>query len=199
MNRSSWRINSIVLLGAIACLSGPAMAMVSREDGDRLQVKLKALTQGVRPHAPSTTTITEAELNSYLTFNAQEKIPHGLSKPSIRMLENGQLSGRVLVDIMSTSGPTLRRVSPIRSRMHSVESQFTARGTLRTHAGKAQFRLASADIMGLPLPKAVFQQMVSFFTRTRESPSGFDIDTPFDLPAKIREIVVNRAEAVVIQ
>jgi len=199
MNRSSWRIASIVLLGAIACLSGPAMAMVSREDGDRLQVKLKALTQGVRPHAPSTTTITEAELNSYLTFNAQEKIPHGLSKPSIRMLENGQLSGRVLVDI-----DEYKRAHPAKGLTDPLTYAFgrvpvTARGTLRTHAGRAQFRLASADIMGLPLPKAVFQQMVSFFTRTRESPSGFDIDTPFDLPATIREIIVNRAEAVVIQ
>jgi len=197
MNRSSWRIASIVLLATIACVSNPATALVSREEGDRLQVKFKAMTQVGTSHAR--TTITEAELNSYLAFNAQEKIPHGLSNPSIRMLKQGQLSGRVLVDI-----DDYKRVHPAKGLTDPLTYAFgrvpvTARGTLRSYAGKGQFQLASAEIMGLPLPKAVFQQMVSFFTRTRESPSGFDINAPFDLPAKIREISVNRTQAVVIQ
>jgi len=43
------------------------------------------------------------------------------------------------------------------------------------------------------------QELVTFFSRTPENPRGFDIDAPFNLPAKIREVVVNQGEAVVVQ
>jgi hypothetical protein len=53
--------------------------------------------------------------------------------------------------------------------------------------------------MGFPLPKPVLQELVSFFTRTRENPAGLNLDAPFNLPAKIRELIINRAEGVVVQ
>ena len=81
----------------------------------------------------------------------------------------------------------------------SGQVPLTARGVLRGREGKGEFQLTSAEILGMPLPKPIVQELVSFFSRTRENPNGFDIDAPFELPAKIREIVVNRGEAVVIQ
>jgi hypothetical protein len=199
MNVRPWRIGSVVLLAAIACGSSSAAAIVSREAGDRLQFKLEAMTQGGASHPPSRrmTTITEGELNSYLAFNAKEKIPRGLSQPDIRMLDRGQLTGSVFVDI-----DEYKRVNPPKGFTDPLTYVFgrvpvTARGTLRSYAGRGQFQLASAEIMGLPLPKPVFRQMVSFFTRTPESPFGFNIDAPFVLPARIRGVTVNRAEAVI--
>jgi hypothetical protein len=75
----------------------------------------------------------------------------------------------------------------------------TARGVLRTNNGKGQFQLESAEILRVPLPKPILQELVSFFSRTPENPDGFDIDEPFDLPARIRAIVINKEEAVVVQ
>jgi hypothetical protein len=49
------------------------------------------------------------------------------------------------------------------------------------------------------LPRPIVQELVAFFSRTPENPNGFDMDAPFNLPAKIREIVVNRGEAVMVQ
>jgi hypothetical protein len=49
------------------------------------------------------------------------------------------------------------------------------------------------------LPKPVLQELVTFFSRTPENPKGFDIEAPFDLPAKIREVVISKGEAVVVQ
>jgi hypothetical protein len=59
--------------------------------------------------------------------------------------------------------------------------------------------LRSADIGGVPLPKPLLQELVSFFSRTPQNPNGFDIEAPFDLPSKIREISVRSGESVVIQ
>lgn len=52
---------------------------------------------------------------------------------------------------------------------------------------------------GVPLPKAIVQELVSFFSRTANNPNGFNLDEPFNLPAKIRDIMVNPAESVVVQ
>jgi hypothetical protein len=43
------------------------------------------------------------------------------------------------------------------------------------------------------------QEIVSFFSRSEENPRGINIDEPFNLPAKIREVIVNSGEAIVVQ
>ena len=145
------------------------------------------------------TIITESETNSYLAFNLQDKIPKGLTNPHIHMLENGQLTGRVLVDIDEFKRN--RQPNGFMDPLSYISGQVpvTARGILRTSAGKGQFYLASAEIVGFPLPKQILQELVSFFSRSRDNPDGFDIDAPFNLPAKIREIIVNRGEATIGQ
>jgi hypothetical protein len=70
---------------------------------------------------------------------------------------------------------------------------------LRTRNGKGQFQLISAEIHGVPLPKPIVQELVSFFSRTAEHPNGFNMDEPFNLPAKIRDVTVNSGEAIIAQ
>jgi len=76
---------------------------------------------------------------------------------------------------------------------------LTARGILRSKDGKGEFQLISAEIHRIPLPKALVQELVTFFSRTQENPRGIYIDEPFNLPAKIREVIINQGEAVVVQ
>ena len=78
-------------------------------------------------------------------------------------------------------------------------SHVAARGTLHTKNGRGKFQLASAEIHGVPLPKSIVQELVSFFSRSAEHPRGINIDAPFDLPAKIREIAIQPGEALVVQ
>jgi hypothetical protein len=145
------------------------------------------------------TIITESEANSYLAFNLQDKIPKGLTNPQIHMLENGQIAGRVLVDIDEFKRN--RQSNGVMDPLNYLSGQVpvTARGTLRTSAGKGQFQLASAELMGFPLPKPVLQELVSFFSRSRDYPGGFDLDAPFNLPAKIRDAVINRGQTALVQ
>lgn len=201
MNDNKARVTRVLLLAVAVCGSSPVMAQLLREAGDRLQRKIDAIAQNgaSNPTHAMRTTITESEVDSYLAFNAKDKIPKGLSNPGVHILDNGQLTGRVLVDIDEFNRS--RQSNGLMDPLSYISGQVpvTARGTLRASGGKGQFQLASAELMGFPLPKPVLQELVSFFTRTRENPAGFNLDAPFNLPAKIREVAINRGEAVIVQ
>jgi len=178
-----------------------AAAPVSREQGDRLARKIDEINKNAasQPVREKRTPMSEPEVNSYLAFNIKEQIPRGLARPEIRIVGDGQLAGRVWVDMDEfkrgrSSGGIMDPFTYI-----SGQVPVTARGTLRARNGRGQFQLTSAEIQGVPLPKPIVQELVSFFSRTQENPNGFDLDAPFNLPAKIREILVNPGEAVMVQ
>ena len=195
------RVALASLLIAAFCAASPAAAQLSRHAGARLQEKIDAIAKNgaSNPTKSLKTIIAESEANSYLAFNLQDKIPKGLTNPQIHMLENGQLAGRVLVDIDEFKRN--RQPNGFMDPLSYISGQVpvTARGTLRTSEGRGRFYLASAEIIGFPLPKPILQELVSFFSRSRERPDGFDIDAPFNLPAKIREITINRGKATIAQ
>lgn len=189
-----------VVLSSLA-LSSPAWAQLSRAHGERLERKIEEVAKNAAadPVAPKETSISEVEINSYLAFNGKDKIPRGLSKPQIALGADGLLSGRVLVDIDEFkrhrgSGGAFDPLSYL-----SGQVPLTARGLLHARAGKGRFQLISAQIFGVQLPRALVRELARFFSRTAQKPDGFDMDEPFDLPAKIREVVVRKGQAVVVQ
>jgi hypothetical protein len=193
-----------ILLGlAIISLavSSTAALQLSREQADSMARKIDEITGNAANQSvqPKRTQLAELEANSYLLFNLKEKIPPGLASPQISMLGNGALAGRVLVDIDEFKRHRGARgiIDPL--SYISGQVPVTARGVLRTQDGRGQFYLGSAEIRGFPLPKPILRELVSYFSRTPEYPNGFNIDEPFNLPAKIRQVVVNRGEAVVAQ
>lgn len=189
----------LLLLGAAA--SSSAALHLSREHGDNLARKIDGINKNAatEPLRSKTTPMPELEVNSYLAFNIKDKIPRGLANPEIRIVGDGQLAGRVLVDMDEfkrhrSSGGLLDPLSYIYGQV-----PLTARGMLRTRDGKGQFQLISAEIHGVPVPKPIVQELVSFFSRTPENPNGLNIDAPFNLPAKIREVTVHQGQALVVQ
>ena len=188
----------LFLAPAVASL---AALQLSREQGDKLARKIEEINKnsGAEPVRSKRTPMTDPEVNSYLAFNVKDKIPRGLANPEIRTVGDGQLAGRVFVDMDEfkrgrSSGGLMDPLSYI-----SGQVPLTARGVLSTRNGRGQFQLISAEIHGVPLPKPIVQELVSFFSRTAERPNGFNVDEPFNLPARIREVAVNQGEAVVIQ
>ncbi len=75
----------------------------------------------------------------------------------------------------------------------------TATGTLTTKDGVGRFTLESADVSGVTVPKTLLQELVSYYSRTPENPSGINMDDPFELPANIREIRVGKAQSTIVQ
>ena len=191
----------MVLALLAAALAHGAASQLSQERGNSLARKIESIAQNglAAPVRPKITHVPEAEVNSYLAFNAKEKMQRGLAKPEIRMIGDGQLAGRVYVDIddFKRSRQSGGIINPF--RYISGQVPITARGVLRTKDGKGQFQLAAAELHGVPLPKPVVQELVSYFSRTPERPDGFKLDEPFELPAKIRTITINRGEALIAQ
>jgi hypothetical protein len=183
------------------CTSSSFAVALSRQDGDRLQAKIDAMIKNaaVSPPKPREFSIAEKEVNSYLVFNLREKMPKGLTNPEITMIGDGALAARVLVDMDEVKQRRQSRslIDPL--NYLSGQVPLNARGILRTREGRGQLHLRAADIGGVPLPKPLLQELVSFFSRTSQNPNGFDIEAPFDLPSKIREISVKTGESLVIQ
>ena len=166
-----------------------------------MQAKIDAIVKNGAADPPKSRqfSIAEQEANSYLAFNLKENMPQGLAEPEIKMIGDGALAARVLVDMDEVKRRRQSRSAIDPLNYLSGQVPLNARGLLRTREGRGQLYLLSADIGGVPLPKPLLQELIGFFSRTPQNPKGFDIDAPFDLPSKIREISVRSGESVVVQ
>ncbi len=143
--------------------------------------------------------LTENELNAYLSLDAAKDLPTGVVEPSVSILGPGRLAGRAVVDL-----DAVKREQPPRGlldprRLLVGRLPVTATGGLQTSKGIAWFSLESAAVGGIPMPKAVLQEILSYYSRSPERPEGLSLDDPFVLPSNIREIQVDRGQAIVIQ
>ena len=193
--------NLYIIFLLMLCASSSFAVAVSQEDGNRLQAKIDAIVKNGAANPPRAREflVAEQEANSYLVFNLKEKIPQGLAEPEIKMIGDGALAARVLVDMDEVKRRRQSRSAIDPLNYLSGQVPLNARGLLRTREGRGQLYLRSADIGGVPLPKPLLQELIGFFSRTPQNPKGFDIDAPFDLPSKIREISVRAGESVVVQ
>jgi len=191
---------AIAIAGAAVQLG--AQARLSVRDADRFQSKLAQITAfGVTParaKAARSTPVTDAEVNSYLKYRAADQIPVGIVNPILTAVGNGRVSGRALVDLDAVRTQKKRGWTDPMGYL-TGKLPVTAVGTLATDNGVGRFQLESAAISGVTIPKAVLQELLSYYSRTPEKPSGINMDDPFELPARIREIRVQQGTALVIQ
>ncbi|MGE5245460.1 MAG: hypothetical protein ACM3SQ_14645 [Betaproteobacteria bacterium] len=173
----------------------------SKQDAEQLRQKLATITQYLpgRAARPHRTTISEQELNAYLAYDARPELPAGVIDPAITILGTGRVAARAVVDLDAVR----RQKNP--TSAFDPASYLTGRlpvtvaGVLRTNNGIGQFTLESATIGGVPVPKPLLQEIVSYYSRSPDMPNGVSLDNPFALPAHIREIQVERGQAVIVQ
>lgn len=184
---------------ALAVLAAAPAA--NRRDAASLKQKVALINaQADRPAKQGRRTIvTESEVNSYLVFDARDQIPAGVVEPAVTILGAGRLSGRAVVDL-----DAVRKAKNATSFWDPISYlsgrlPVTATGMLVTHNGTGQFTLESAAVAGVTVPKLVLQEIVSYYSRTPSNPSGIGLDDPFALPSRIREIQVQRGQAIIIQ
>jgi hypothetical protein len=177
---------------------------VSKQDAERFQAKLTKIVEfgNAKPAAkaaqPRAIPVTDTEVNSYLRFKAADQIPVGIVEPELSAVGNGRVSGRAIVDLDAVRKQKQRGwLDPL--AYLGGQMPITAAGRLTTKDGKGQFLLESAEIKGVPIPKTVLQELLSYYSRTPEKPDGIDIDAPFELPARIKEIRVGSGTSTVVQ
>lgn len=183
----------------VAALS--ADVSISKDDADRLQRKIARIAENAQAKQPISlrTSITEAEVNSYLTYALAQDRLVGVTEPYVTIEGDGRLSGRAIVDLSRvtaerSSGGLLGPLAYLGGK-----APITARGALYTSRGTGRLELQSTTFSGVSVPKFLLQALVSHYTRTPANPDGISLDDTFKLPAGIREIEVGKGQAVVVQ
>jgi hypothetical protein len=181
--------------------SGRAATGPTREGAQSAKQKVAAIAGfAERPVSrPQLTTVTEQEVNSYLAFEVADQIPPGVVQPEVTIVGDGRLSARAVVDLDAVRRQNGQRglFDPLNYLTGKVP--VSATGVLRAANGMGQLELETAAIGPVPVPKLVLQEIVGYYSRTAEKPSGIVLDDPFNLPARIREIRVEPGQAVVVQ
>jgi hypothetical protein len=204
----SFRVIVLNTLIAIACVATLAVATlqaatVSRQQSDAFSRKLALITRHADitppPKAGQRIEISEGELNSWFAFRSQRLLPAGVEPPTMVIVGSGKVVGEVTLDLAGyaksrRSGGAFDPWSLIGGRV-----PVTLAGVLHTKDGQGRFELQSANLSGIPLPKSILQELVSYYSRTPDTPQGIRLDDPFELPANIRHIEVGTGQAVVVQ
>jgi hypothetical protein len=195
-----------VATGLVAAVAaGPVLLFAggqpSKRDADQMRQKVATILQASeRPRRePLRTTVTEPEVNAYLAFDGRSELPAGVVEPVVSILGTGRVAGRAIVDldeVRKQKKPT-SMFDPVGYLTGRVPIEAT--GVLTTSNGFGRFQLESATVGGVPVPKMVLQEIVSHYSRTAQNPSGINLDDPFPLPSRIREIQVERGQAIVVQ
>jgi len=201
MSKSQLARAALVLVLTGAAVGARADVAPSRHDAQLLKQKVATINGFSAQPAKQArrTTVTENELNAYLAYDAGQDLPIGVVSPSLTILGTGRVSGRAVVDL-----DAVRRQSPPTSLLDPRNLlmgrlPITATGVLTTSKGVGRFDLESATVGGIPVPKVVLQEIVSHYSKTPSNPAGIGLDDPFALPAGIREIQVERGQAIVVQ
>jgi hypothetical protein len=142
--------------------------------------------------------MTDAEVTAFLRHNARDQVPVGIVEPTLTALGDGRVGGRAIVDLDAVRAQKQRGWLDPLSYL-SGRLPLTATGRLITQDGVGRFQLESAEISGVTIPKTLLQELLSYYSKSTEDPDGINMDDPFELPSRIREIRVGKGEAMVIQ
>ena len=197
-------ILAVVALTVVGAVAVPlARQEFSRAAADRCQKKLTGIVQhGAAPQkraaAARSTQLSDAEVTAYIRHHARDQVPVGVLEPTITALGDGRVGGRAIVDLDVVRKQKQRGwLDPLAYLTGRLP--VTATGRLTTKDGVGRFALESAEISSVPVPKAVIQELLSFYSRSSKDPDGINMDDPFELPARIREIRVAKGAATVVQ
>jgi hypothetical protein len=196
-------IRTLIPALLLACAAGVGLGagVESRQAADALSKKLAVITQRgneTNKGNPSSVTLTQDELNSWFLYRGPRYLPAGVSKPSVALMSAGSMRGTATLDLEAVarrrSGNPLDPLSYLFGRV-----PVTVTGTLRTRDGMGRFEVQSADVSGIPVPKSILQELISYYATSPEQPDGIQLDEAFALPANIQRIDVGPGQMVVVQ
>jgi hypothetical protein len=181
----------------------PASQELTKPEADSMGRKVNAiLERGARPPAknakPLRTSFSEREANAYFKYYGPEFMPVGVINPRVVIDQGGRVKANAVVDLDAVRKSQPRSMfDPMNLLFGTVE--IAASGTLQASGGRGTFQLESATLGAMPVPKSILQELVTYYTKSPELPQGFNLDKPFDLPANIRQVDIQRGAATVVQ
>jgi hypothetical protein len=195
---------AIAGMAAVVLGGGPSHAQdPTRAEADAMQTKIArvaAAAESPRPAnaPPLRTSFTESEINAYLALEGPAFLPPGIAMPRARLGDDGRVQARAVVDLDAVRRSRERSAfDPLNYLTGAVE--VVAAGRIEGRDGEGVIRYESATVGGVAVPKTVAQELLRFYTAMPERPGGFAFDEPFDLPAGLREVSVERGSVTVTQ
>ncbi|TAK14671.1 MAG: hypothetical protein EPO35_09180 [Acidobacteria bacterium] len=192
---------SLIALGV--CVN--AQAPGSKRDSEKMQESLGAiLTRAAsgavkgKPKAPLRTTFTDAQLNAWLLADGKGNVPVGLLSPTVTFLAGGKVTAKAVVDL-----DAVRKSKP-RSMLDPMNwlsglIPVTLTGTLSGNGGMGTFDVETWSLGSVTLPRSVLQELISYYSKSPDYPDGITLGKPFPLPAEVRELIIARGTATVVQ
>lgn len=143
---------------------------------------------------PQTTTITQDELNAYLTEGGV-KIPNGLSNVKIQFQPGAvHASSQVDFDQLSEGhGGGNPIFSALFSGTHDVEADGQASGS----NGQGTVTIQSVKLDGVPVPKSALEYLIQHYVKPKYPSAG--MTSTFALPEKIETAVVQPSQVELTQ
>jgi hypothetical protein len=196
-------LTTCLMVVAAAATTGHLAAGEGPSPKDAASLRQKVAAIAIFGDHPSRqvhrTTLTENEVNAFLSFDAADSLPPGVLEPAVSILGTGRVMARAVVDLdavrkQKNPSSLLDPTSYLTGRL-----PVTATGVLTTANGKGRFDLESATVSSVPIPKMLLQEIVSHYSKSQDHPGGVSLDSPFPLPARIREIYVERGQATIVQ
>jgi len=197
--------HSALVGAAVVLLAAAPWARQDLTRGDATSMEQKLVMIAARGNMPAggprqlvRTSFTDREVNAFLKYSELVHLPAGVVEPRLTIADAGHLEGRAIVDL-----DTIRKskdrgmLDPLAYVSGQVE--VVAIGTLRAANGQGTFDLQSATLGGVSIPKSLLQELITYYSKTPDSPSGFDLDKPFPLPAAIQTVETRRGTATVVQ
>ena len=199
-----------VAADAVGTVTGPAGAeetaravqvagAAARESGARLERRLLEILQHAIEASAEVrlTPLPEPDVNAYLAHQAAPHLPVGIRAPVVRIGE-GRLSAEAVIDLDAIRASRERSgFDPV--RYLGGQLPVTASGRVRSGNGVARVDVESVTVGGIPVPVDVLQELVRYFTRTPDQPSGTRLDAPIPLPYGITELRLSPGLAVIVQ
>lgn len=196
------RTRLVLALFCVAAVTSVAAQSSLQAQADVAHAKLQAVMRavtGAPPAAPAArrTVFSQTEMNAYLRFKATW-LPTGLTEPSVTFIGGNKIATLVTADLdgvrKKSSGGWFDPTSYLSGRLPVYVT-----GTLSTASGRGRFALERATVDGIPVPRLFIDELLAYYTRSADNPSGMRLEEPFELPSEIERIDVTTGQATVIQ
>ena len=196
------RTRLVLALFCVATATSVAAQSSLQAQADAAYAKLQAVMRAVAgaPKAPAAsrrTVFSQTEMNAYLRYKATW-LPTGLTEPNVTFIGGNKIATLVTADLdgvrKKSSGGWFDPTSYLSGRLPVYVT-----GTLSTASGRGRFALERATVDGIPVPRLFIDELLAYYTRTADNPSGMRLEEPFELPSEIERIDVSTGQATVIQ
>jgi hypothetical protein len=188
----------LFITAALGAQPGPSKADAARFQAKLSQIERNAEQPRKAKAPPRTTQLSDVEVNAYFKYLAGAQVPVGITDPVLHAVGNGRVTGEATVDLDAVRTQKKRAWTDPLGYL-TGKLPVTAAGTLATQNGVGRFQLESAQISGLSIPKSLLQELLSYYSKTKDNPAGINMDDPFQLPSGIQEIRIGQGVATIVQ